>query len=121
MKKDLFSESYIGVIATDKETGLPGESLTTNYNRVAGVDGHFKFMTYNRLSFQAVGSMTKTAAEKTDFVPAYTLGLSHSSRHRPDLGRLQQRAPGFRGVPGLFPEERYSGLERPGRLCLPSS
>ena len=119
LKKDLFSESYIGVIATDKEAGMEGEPLTANYNRVAGVDGHLKFMRYNRLSFQAVGSMTKTAEETglhTRLHPRPQPQLPASS----GLGRLQQHSPGFRGVPRLFPEEGCPVLERPGRLCLPS-
>ena len=81
LKKDLFSESYIGVIATDKEMGTSWGNLTSDYNRVAGVDGLFKFLNYNSFSFQLVGSATKVGAEKTDLVPAYALGFRHNSKH----------------------------------------
>ncbi len=39
VKRDLFEESYIGFILTDKELGNSWNSLTRNYNRVAGFDG----------------------------------------------------------------------------------
>ena len=81
LKRDLFSESYIGFIITDKEMGNSWNSLFSNYNRVAGIDGHFKFLEYYRFSFQALGSMTKTGTEKTDFVPALNFNMSHNSRH----------------------------------------
>jgi hypothetical protein len=61
--------------------GNSWNSLFSNYNRVAGIDGHFKFLEYYRFSFQALGSMTKTGTEKTDFVPALNFNLSHNSRH----------------------------------------
>lgn len=81
LRKDIFSESYIGLVFTDKELGSSWESISDNFNRVAGVDGHFKFWDYNRLTFQAVGSVTKLGQEKTGLIPAYTLGVNHNSRH----------------------------------------
>jgi len=120
LKKDLFSESYIGVIATNKETGLPGESLSTYFNRVAGIDGHFKFMRYNRLSFQAVGSMTQTAAEKTDLVPAYTFGLSHSSRHLQISADYSSVPADFEASLGFFRRKDIQALSvRAGYALLP--
>nr|MQY61655.1 hypothetical protein [bacterium] len=70
LKRDLYSESHIGFIITDKEMGRPGDSITDNYNRVLGVDGHFKFQNYYRFSFQFLSSSSKMEDEKTDFVPA---------------------------------------------------
>jgi hypothetical protein len=81
MRRDLFSESSIGFILTDKEMGYEGESLTQNYNRVAGVDGLFKFARFYRFTFQALGSQTKLGETKTGFAPALTMGLSRQSRH----------------------------------------
>ena len=122
LKKDLFSESYIGVIATDLETGIPAESLTANYNRVAGVDGHFKFMTYNRFSFQAVGSMTKIGAEKTDFVPAFTFGLSHNSRHLQVSADYSSIPPDFEASLGFFRRKDVQSLSaRAGYAFLPQN
>ena len=81
MRLDLFSESSIGFILTDKETGYEGESLTRNYNRVAGVDGLFKFARFYRFTLQALGSQTRLGETKTGFAPAIALGLSRQSRH----------------------------------------
>jgi hypothetical protein len=102
LKKDLFSESSIGIIATDKEQGISSGSLTDKFNRVAGVDGHFKFLRYNRFSFQVVGSVTKTAEEKTGFVPAYTLNLSHVSRHLQLTADYSSVPPDFEASLGYF-------------------
>jgi len=58
LKQDLFTESYIGLIFTDEELrefeGIP----VSDYNRVGGVDGNFKFLNNYRFSFQVVGSQT---------------------------------------------------------------
>ena len=43
LKRDLYSESHVGFILTDKEMGSSWKNLTNNYNRVAGFDWHFKF------------------------------------------------------------------------------
>ena len=81
LKHDLFSESYIGLILTDKEMGPSYRSLFKDYNRVAGIDGNFKFLSYNRFSFQVLGSESKVGRDRTRFVPAANFNLSHSSRH----------------------------------------
>jgi hypothetical protein len=102
LKKDLFSESYIGIIATDKEVETPGSPLLATYNRVAGVDGHFKFLDYNRFSFQALGSITKTATEKTNLIPAYMVNYSHNSRHVQLSGEYLSIPPDFEAALGFF-------------------
>jgi len=102
LKKDLFSESYIGIIATDKEVETPGSPLSTTYNRVAGVDGHFKFLDYNRFSFQALGSITKTATEKTNLVPAYMVNFNHNSRHVQLSAEYLSIPPDFEAALGFF-------------------
>ena len=43
LKQDLFTESYIGLIFTDKELTEFEGSPVSDYNRVGGVDGRFKF------------------------------------------------------------------------------
>jgi len=122
LKKDLFSESSIGVIATDKEMGIWGDPLTENYTRVAGVDGHFKFLRYNRLSFQAVGSMTKTGGEKTDFVPAFTFGLSHNSRHLQISADYSSVPPDFEASLGFFRRKDVQSFNvRAGYALLPQN
>jgi hypothetical protein len=102
LKKDLFSESSIGIILTDKEEGASWQNLTSNYNRVAGVDGQFKFLNSNRFNFQAVGSMTKWGPEKTGLVPAYTFSLSHNSRHLQLSADYSSIPPDFEASLGFF-------------------
>lgn len=81
LKQDIFQESYIGFIFSDKEMGSSWNSINQNYNRVAGIDGHFKFKNYYRFAFQVVGSSSKVEEQKTDIVPALNFSLSHASRH----------------------------------------
>jgi hypothetical protein len=81
LKQDLFTESYLGFILTDKEMGCSLETLTQNYNRVFGLDGHFKFSRYDRFTFQVAGSKTKLGNAVTDIIPAMNFNLSHNSRH----------------------------------------
>jgi len=81
MKYDLFSESHIGFILTDKETGNNWNSITQNFNRVTGIDGHFKFKKYYRFAFQVLGSTSQVGQEKTSLIPAMNFSLSHQSRH----------------------------------------
>ncbi len=81
VRRDLFSESSIGFILTDKEMGYEGESLTRNHNRVAGLDGLFKFAKLYRFSFQLAGSQSRVGEKETDFVPALALNLSRQDRH----------------------------------------
>jgi hypothetical protein len=81
LKQDLYSESHLGFILTDKEMGPSWSSITGNYNRVAGFDGHFKFWNYYRLSFQVVGSQTKWGEDKTGVIPAMAFNFSRRARH----------------------------------------
>lgn len=81
LRRDLFTESYIGLIVTDKEMGYSWNSLSNNYNRVAGFDGHFKFKDYYRFSFQVLGSQSKVGNEKTGFIPAMYFSLGRTARH----------------------------------------
>jgi hypothetical protein len=81
LKQDLYSESHIGFILTDKEMGESWDNITGNFNRVAGFDGHFKFGNFYQASFQIVGSQTRWKNEKTDFVPAMSFNFSRRARH----------------------------------------
>jgi len=81
VRRDLFSESSIGFILTDKEMGYEGEALTRNHNRIAGIDGLFKFAKLYQFSFQLAGSQSRVGENRTDFVPALALNLSRQSRH----------------------------------------
>ncbi|MBU4495229.1 MAG: carbohydrate binding family 9 domain-containing protein [Acidobacteria bacterium] len=81
IKQDLFKESHIGFILTDKETGDSWGNITRDYNRVVGVDGHFKFNDYDRFSFQVVGTQSRVDEIKTDLVPAMSFNLTRNTRH----------------------------------------
>ncbi len=81
LKRDLYPESHIGFIFTDKEMGLSWSNITDNFNRAGGVDGHFKFLNNYRFSFQLVGSQTKWKNDKTGFVPAMSFNFSRQARH----------------------------------------
>ena len=81
MKYDLYSESHIGFILTDKEMGNGWSGLTRNHNRVAGIDGHFKFKQFYRFAFQVAGSKTRVGEEySSDLMPAMNFSLSRQSR-----------------------------------------
>lgn len=81
LRQDLFSESYLGLIATGKEMGLAGSSLFSDYNRLVGVDGQFKITRTNRLAFQLVGSRSQVEELKTKLAPAWHLNFDHQDRH----------------------------------------
>ncbi len=102
LKKDIFAESHLGFIAVSKDAGGLGGRLAGQYNRLAGVDGHFKFLDYNRLSFQAIGAVTKTATEKTGFIPAYTVSFNHNSRHVQLSADYLSVPPDFEASVGFF-------------------
>jgi len=102
IKRDLYSESHIGFIMTDKEMGLSGDSLTDNYNRVLGIDGHFKFQNYYRFSFQFLSSLSKAENEKTDFVPAMNFSFSRMARHLTFSASWTSIHPDFEASSGFF-------------------
>ncbi len=102
LKRDLFPESYIGFIMTDKEMGYDGEALTANYNRVAGVDGHFKFARLYRFSFQLVGAKSRLNDVETKFVPALSLSLSRQARHLQLSTAWTSIHPDFEAAAGFF-------------------
>jgi hypothetical protein len=80
LKQDIYAESYIGAIYTDKRSGADWNSINSNYNQVGGVDGHLKLGRFNRFTFQVVGSQSKVEEQKTDVVPAMQFALAHASR-----------------------------------------
>ncbi len=78
------------------------DSLSSNFNRVAGIDGHFKFKKYYRFSFQILSSQSKAGNKKTDFVPAMNFNLSHVSRHLSFSADWTSIHPEFEGSAGFF-------------------
>jgi hypothetical protein len=102
LKRDLYPESHIGFILTDKEMGRSVDSLTDNYNRALGFDGHLKFNNYYRFSFQFLGSMSKVGEETTDLVPAMNLSLSRTARHLTLSANWTSIHPDFEAATGFF-------------------
>lgn len=111
LKRDLYTESYIGFILTDKETGDSWNTLTSNHNRVVGVDGHFKFNNYYRFSFQVLGSMSKLGAEKTGLVPAMAFNISRNSRHVQLSAEYTSLPPDFEAAAGYLRRKDYRNFE----------
>lgn len=120
LKRDLYTESHIGFIFTDKEMGPSTQALTSNYNRVAGFDGHFKFWNNYRLSFQVVGSQTKWGNDKTGFVPALSFNFSRQARHLTFSLDYNQIPEEFSAALGYFRRKDIRSLStRVGYAFLP--
>lgn len=102
IRRDLFAESYIGFIVTDKEMGDSWNSLSRNHNRVAGLDGHFKFSNLYRMSFQFIGSQSQVEGQKTDFVPAISFNFSRQARHLQLSVDYNSLPPDFEASSGYF-------------------
>ncbi len=110
IRRDIFEESYIGLILTDKELGQSWDSLTNNFNRVAGIDGQFKFKDFYRMSFQIVGSQSKVGEEKTDFVPALSFNFSRQARHLQVSVDYNSLPPDFEASLGYFRRKDIKSL-----------
>ncbi len=81
LRQDLYSESYLGFIASGKEMGMTGSSIFSDYNRLAAIDGQFKISQTNRLAFQLAGSLSRVEEIKTVMAPAWHFGFNHQDRH----------------------------------------
>ena len=110
LRRDLFEESYIGFILTDKELGRSWDTLANNYNRVAGIDGQFKFKNYYRMSFQIVGSQSKVGKDKTDIVPALSFNFSRQARHLQVSVDYNSLPPDFEASLGFFRRKDIKSL-----------
>jgi len=104
LKQDLFPESYIGLIFTDMEMGESGQSITRNYNRVAGIDGHLKFLSNYRFSFQVIGSQSKVEDKdfESNFAPAMLFNLNRRGRHIHISAEYLHIPPDFEASLGFF-------------------
>ncbi len=128
MKQDLFSESNIGFILTDKEMGAAGQSLSRNFNRVAGVDGFFKFKKNYQFSFQVLGSQSRVTREttgideKTDVIPAMFFNFRRNSRHWSLSADYTQMPEEFEAATGYFRRKDIRSLRtRLGYNLLPQN
>jgi hypothetical protein len=102
LKQDLFTESYIGLIFTDKELREFEGISVSDYNRVGGVDGLFKFWNNYRFSFQVVGSQTKLGEYKSSLVPAAKFNFNARGRHLSFSADYSYIPPDFEASSGFF-------------------
>ena len=91
---DLYSESYLGAIVTDRE-------FLDGYSRVAGVDGRFRLSPTSSVSFQYAGSQHRdeTGAERSG--PTYHLAYDSNSRNLSYQASIDSVDPGFRTDTGF--------------------
>ncbi|MHB8094256.1 MAG: carbohydrate binding family 9 domain-containing protein [Candidatus Aminicenantales bacterium] len=114
LKQNMFSESYIGALFMDKQMGQAGQPLTSEFNRVAGVDGSFKFWNYNRFTFQVAASQSRAEGRKTEWIPAANFNFSHQSRHWNLSAEWNSLPQDFEAATGFFRRKDIKSLN--GRL-----
>ncbi|MDI6845280.1 MAG: DUF5916 domain-containing protein [Candidatus Saccharicenans sp.] len=122
LRQDLFSESYVGLIVTDKEMGLAGTSIFSDYSRLAGVDGQFKLSRTDRLGFQLVGSTSQVDGIKTGLAPAFNFSFNHQDRHLNFSVDLFSVHPEFEAALGFLRRKDINSLNaRAGYSFLPQN
>ena len=95
LKRDIFSNSSIGFIYTDKE-------FTDSYNRVVGMDGRLRFTDKYSLSFQGLGTFTRTLDGENISAPALYLRFFRSARHLNFSAYYTDLYPDFRADSGFI-------------------
>ena len=91
---DLYSESYVGAIMTDRE-------FLESYSRVAGADGRFRLGQTHSASFLAVASANRDLEGNDKTGPMFDLGFRRDSRHLNYRVRYNQIDPGFGTAAGF--------------------
>ena len=71
---DLYSESHIGAIVTDRE-------FLDSYSRLVGVDGRFRLNPTTSADFMAVTSQNRALDGTESSGPMFDLGLRHNGRN----------------------------------------
>lgn len=120
LRQDLYSESYLGFLFHDKEIGPSFNQVFSDYNRLAGIDGHFKFLENNRLSFQFLGAKTRVQGQESRLVPALAFNLSRLTRHINFSFDYNSLPPDFEASSGFFRRLDIKSLNtRLGYVFLP--
>ncbi len=120
LRQDLFTESYIGLIFADKELREFEGIAISDYNRVGGVDGHFKFLNNYQFSFQVVGSQTKLGDYKSGLVPALKFDFNARGRHLSFSADYSYIPPDFEASSGFFRRKDIKSFDsRLGYAFLP--
>jgi hypothetical protein len=101
LKTDVFNQgSYLGFCLADKE-------IDGSWNRVAGVDGQWRFVDKFFLSFQAVASKTSYEGEQTRLAPAVYLSGYYFTRHFTFGGYWESIHPDFEASSGFVNRVDY--------------
>ena len=74
VRYDLYSESHIGAIVTDRE-------FLDSYSRLAGVDGRFRLNPTTSADFMAITSRNRALDGVESSGPMFDLGLRHNGRN----------------------------------------
>lgn len=120
LKRDLFTESYIGLIFTDKEVRESEGIPVSDHNRVGGVDGLFKFWNNYQFAFQVIGSETKVGEYKSSLVPAMKFDFNARGRHLSFNAGYTHIPPDFEGALGFFRRKDIKSFDsRLGYAFLP--
>jgi hypothetical protein len=120
LKRDLFAESHIGLIFTDKEVRESEGIPVSDHNRVGGVDGLFKFWNNYQFSFQVIGSETKVGDYKSNLVPAMKFDFNARGRHLSFNVDYTHIPPDFEGTLGFFRRKDIKSFDsRLGYAFLP--
>lgn len=100
LKTDVFKESYLGFCFADKE-------IDGSYNRVAGIDGTWKFENKYFFNFQLVASKTKYGEEETGIAPAVYAESFYFSKHWSAGGYWMSIHPDFIASSGFVNRADY--------------
>ncbi len=95
VSRDIFRQSSIGLIFTDRE-------FQDSFNRVYGIDGRLKLGRNWVTQFQGVTSHTRTLNGERLAGPAYDFALTRSGRKFKYGFEYNDRSPGFRAEPGFL-------------------
>ena len=91
---DLYAESYLGVIATDREFG-------GGFSRVGGVDGRFRLGRTSSVSFQAAASQHRNAEDGERSGPIFHLAYDRVGRNLNYSAAVDSVHPDFRTDTGF--------------------
>jgi len=97
---DLYSESYLGAIATSRQFG-------EEHSRVAGVDGRFRLGRTHRVSFLAVGSDTQSDDDGALSGPVLEADYTRQGRNLGYGASYSSVDPEFRTGTGFLPRIDY--------------
>jgi hypothetical protein len=101
LKTDIFNQgSYLGFCLADKEAG-------DSWNRVAGVDGQWRFADKFFFNFQALASKTDYGGTQTDFAPALYAEAYYFTKNFSAGGFWKSIHPDFEASTGFVNRSDY--------------